>query len=364
MNRKPILTILSMILILAFVLTGCSSPTPAAPTAAPAQPTAVPAAPEPTAVPAAPEPTAVPAAPEPTKAPEPTAVPEPVSKYKEAPMLADLVKAGTLPAVDERLPKTPYVIEAPEVGQYGGIWHRGFLGPSDRNGLIRVVNDGLVRFAIDGASVEMKYAESVTPNDNFTEWTIKLREGSKWSDGEPFTADDIMFWYNDVVNNKDIMPSMPSWLLNKDGSQVKVEKVDDLSVKFTFAAPQTLFLQEIAQKDAGDKNYPMFLPAHYMKQFHAAYASQADLDKMVADAGLKTWGELFYLKQDQFDNPDRPVMAAWKAKNRFSEQIFILERNPYYVGVDQEGNQLPYIDTVEVKFFADKACLESGCHRR
>jgi peptide/nickel transport system substrate-binding protein len=107
MNRKPILTILSMILILAFVLTGCSSPTPAAPTAAPAQPTAVPAAPEPTAVPAAPEPTAVPAAPEPTKVPEPTAVPEPVSKYKEAPMLEELVKAGSLPPVDERLPKAP-----------------------------------------------------------------------------------------------------------------------------------------------------------------------------------------------------------------------------------------------------------------
>jgi peptide/nickel transport system substrate-binding protein len=357
MNRKPILTILSMILILAFVLTGCSSPTPAAPTAAPAQPTAVPAAPEPTAVPAAPEPTAVPAAPEPTQAPEPTAVPEPVSKYKEAPMLADLVKAGTLPAVDERLPKAPYVIEAPEVGQYGGIWHRGFLGPSDRNGLIRVVNDGLVRFSIDGASVEMKYAESVTPNDTFTEWTIKLREGSKWSDGEPFTADDIMFWFTDVVNNKDIMPAVPSWLLNKDGSPVKVEKVDEQSVKFTFAAPQTLFLQEIAQKDAGDKNYPMFLPAHYMKQFHASYASKADLDKMVADAGLKTWGELFYSRQDQFDNPDRPVMAAWVAKNRFSEQIFIMERNPYYVGVDQDGNQLPYVDTVEFKFFSDQAAL-------
>ncbi len=78
-------------------------------------------------------------------------------------MLADLVKAGTLPAVDERLPKNPYVITAPEVGKHGGIWHRGFLGPSDRNGLIRIVNDGLVRFSIDGASVEMKYAESVEP---------------------------------------------------------------------------------------------------------------------------------------------------------------------------------------------------------
>ena len=343
-RQNSLLTVLSLVLILSFALSGCATQAPAAPTAAPA-------APEPTAAPAAPEPTAVPAA------PEPTAVPEPTSKYNEAPMLAELVKAGTLPPVDERLPEEPYVIEVPEVGKYGGTWHRGFTGPSDRNGLIRIVNDGLVRFSIDGASVEMKYAKSVTPNDTFTEWTITLPKGGKWSDGELFTADDLMFYYNDVVNNKDLTPSMPSWLLNKDGTPVKVEKVDDLTVKFTFATPQTLFLQEIAQQDAGDKKYPMFLPAHYLKQFHANYAAKADLDKMIADAGVKTWGELFYLKQDQFDNPDRPVLTAWKAKNRYSEQIFIMERNPYYFGVDQAGNQLPYLDTVEVKFFADKAAL-------
>lgn len=350
MNRKPIVALLSLILILSFMLTACGQPA-ATPAPAP-QPPAAPAAP--TAAPA--QPTAAPAAPQPT-APEPAATPAPTSKYNEAPALAELVKAGKLPPVTERLPKDPYVITAPEVGQYGGIWHRGFTGPSDRNGLVRVVNDGLVRFSIDGASVEMKYAESVTPNADYTQWTIKLREGGKWSDGEPFTADDIMFWYNDVVNNKDLMPSVPSWLLNKDGSEVKVEKVDAYTVKFTFASPQTLFLQEIAQRDAGDKNYPMFLPAHYLKQFHTAYVDKAALDKLIAETGVKTWGELFYLKQDQFDNPDRPVMAAWKAKNRYSEQIFILERNPYYVGVDQDGNQLPYIDTVEVKFFADKASL-------
>ena len=347
MNRKPIVTLLSMILILTFVLTSCAQPTATpvpAPTKAPA-----PAATQP------PAPTAVTA----TKAPAPTAAPTaaPASKYKEAPILADQVKAGRLPAVDQRLPEKPYVITAPEVGQYGGVWRRGFTVPSDRNGLIRVVNDGLVRFSIDGGSVEMKYAESVTPNDKFTEWTIKLRKGSKWSDGKPFTADDIMFWYKDVVNNKDLSPAIPSWLVNKDQSQVKVEKVDDVSVKFTFATPYTLFLPEIAQKDAGDKNYPMFLPAHYLKQFHASYADKATLDKLVADAKLKTWGELFYDKQDQFNNPDRPVMSAWMATNRYSEQIFVLKRNPYYVGVDQAGNQLPYIDEVQVKFFADAAAL-------
>jgi peptide/nickel transport system substrate-binding protein len=358
--RNRVLSILSILLVLSFVLSACGTPAPAPATVAPAAPTAAPAeptkAPEPTAAPAeptkAPEPTA---APEATKAPEPTAAPE--SQYKEAPMLAELVAAGTLPALEERLPKTPYVIEAPEVGQYGGAWRRGFLGPSDRNGLVRIMNDGLVRFSTDGATVEMKYAESVVPNDDYTEWTINLREGGKWSDGEPFTADDILFYYNDVALNKDISPSVPSWLLNKDGSTVKVEKDGDYAVKFTFAAPQTLFLQEIAQQDAGDKKYPMFLPAHYLKEFHASYADKAELDKMVAEAGVKTWGELFYLKQDQYDNPDRPVLAAWKATNRFSEQVFILERNPYYMGVDQDGQQLPYMDEVQVKFFADADAL-------
>ncbi len=176
MHRKSIATLLSMILILTFVLTSCSQPTPTpvpAPTKAPAP--AATQAPAPTAAPAATK------APEPTKAPAPTAAP--VSKYKEAPILADQVKAGKLPLVDQRLPEKPYVINAPEIGQYGGVWRRGFLGPSDRNGLIRIVNDALVRFSIDGASVEMKYAESVTPNADFTQWTIKLRKGSKWSDG-------------------------------------------------------------------------------------------------------------------------------------------------------------------------------------
>jgi peptide/nickel transport system substrate-binding protein len=138
---------------------------------------------------------------------------------------------------------------------------------------------------------------------------------------------------------------------------VKVEKLDDTSVKFTFAGPYTVFLQEIAQRDYGDKNIPMFLPAHYMKQFHPSYVSQADLDKLVAAEGFKTWTELFVAKQSPFDNVDRPVMAAWKSVNRISEPIFTFKRNPYYVGVDKEGNQLPYIDEVQFKFFADKPAL-------
>jgi peptide/nickel transport system substrate-binding protein len=351
MNRKPMITLFSLLLMASFVLAACTVATPA-PAPQPAATTVPAPAEEPTAVPET-EPAA-----EPTAAPEePEPAPAAAGEFQEAPMLAELVAAGTLPPVGERLPENPLVLEAEEIGQYGGVWRRGFLGPSDRNGLIRVVNDSLVRFSKDGANIVMKYAESVVPNDAFTEWTINLRAGAKWSDGQPFTADDIMFWFTDVINNKDLTPTVPSWLTNKDGSTIAVEKTGDYAVKFTYAQPQTLFLQEIAQADAGDKKYPMFLPAHYLKQFHATYADQAELDKLVADASLKTWTELFYLRQDQFDNPDRPVMTAWKATNRYSDQIFIMERNPFYVGVDTAGNQLPYIDKVEVKFFSDKAAL-------
>ena len=75
----------------------CAQPTPP-PAAKPAQPTAAPAA-KPTDAPRAAEPTKAPAAAAPTAAP--------ASKYREAPMLTELVKAGKLPPVDQRLPANP-----------------------------------------------------------------------------------------------------------------------------------------------------------------------------------------------------------------------------------------------------------------
>jgi peptide/nickel transport system substrate-binding protein len=295
------------------------------------------------------------------KAPESKAAPAkaaaPAMKYKEAPELAALVKAGKLPPVEKRLPDNPMVVQADEIGTYGGAWRRGFLGPSDFNGVNRVIYDVLVRFAPDGASTEMKLADSVTPSADFKTWTIKLRRGMKWSDGSPFTTDDIMYWYQDVLQNKDLVPAVPSWMKNKDGSLVQVAKIDPLSVRWTFMEPNTNFLIELTTKDYGDRQYPIFQPAKYMKRFHAKYAKKEDLDKMVADAKFKTWVELYANKQSPFDNPERPGMAAWIASNRISDQIFILKRNPYYIGVDKAGNQLPYMNEVQLKFFADAQAL-------
>ncbi len=92
--------------------------------------------------------------------------------------------------------------------------------------------------------------------------------------------------------------------------------------------------------------------------------NKADLDKMVADDKLKTWTELFYLRQDQFDNPDRPVMSAWMATNRYSEQIFIMKRNPYYVGVDTGGQPASVHGRDPGQVLRRSSRLEPGGHRR
>jgi ABC-type transport system substrate-binding protein len=148
-----------------------------------------------------------------------------------------------------------------------------------------------------------------------------------------------MFWYNDILLNKDITPALPTWMRNRDGSPVLVERVDDYTVRWTYKEPNTTFLMELANKDSGDRQFAVFLPSKYLKQFHARYADRAQLDRMAADARFRTWVELLAARAHPPENPDRPTMAAWMPVTRVSDQLFILRRNPYYVGVDKAGNQ-------------------------
>jgi peptide/nickel transport system substrate-binding protein len=280
------------------------------------------------------------------------------SKYHEAPALAALVKAGKLPAVDKRLPENPLVVPTVEkIGQYGGVWRRAILGPADANNYVRVVFDALFRFSPDGAAIEPKLAAGAQASPDFKAWTVTLRKGTKWSDGAPFTADDIVFWYKDVLLNKDLTPALPSWVKNADGTPMAVEKVNAETVRFTYKEPATLFLTALANQDGADRTYAAFLPAHYLKKFHPAYAPKAEIDRLVQAANFKTWTELFAARNAPPENPERPTMAAWMAVTRVSEPVFTLRRNPYYVGVDAAGNQLPYIDEVRFTYFADTQAL-------
>jgi peptide/nickel transport system substrate-binding protein len=280
------------------------------------------------------------------------------NKYHEAPGLAELVKDGKLPPVEQRLPEQPLVVPVVEkIGEYGGVWRRAFLGPADANNYVRVVYDSLFRFTPDGADIDPKIALGAKASADYKTWTILLRKGARWSDGEPFTANDILFWYDNVLLDKDLMPSLPTWTRNADGSAVKVEKLDDYTVQFTYDRPATLFLSEIANQDGPDQTFAMFLPAHYLKKFHPNFTPKDQLDRMSQAASFKSWTELFSAKATPAQNPERPTMAAWVPVTRVSDPVFNLKRNPYYIGVDKEGNQLPYIDELRFTYFADQQAL-------
>ena len=334
--KTPQYRMFAVFLLLIMVLSAC------APAAAPAQQEAAPAA-------EAPAEAAAPA----EVAPVAEAPAEAAAPSKEAPMLAEMVAAGTLPPLEERLPVNPMVVQPTEsLGQYGGTWRSGLRGGADNAWLVRTIAyEYLVRWDPTWAEVIPNLAESFEANADATEFTFKLREGTKWSDGEPYTADDILFWYEDVLVNEEYSAThpVPSWL-QSGGEPPAVEKVDDYTVKFTFAAPNGLFIQRLATPDGAG---PVGLPKHYCSQFHASYND--DLDALIAENEATNWVNLFELKcgnvqgtpyDSAWYNADRPALWAWDITVPYegnSTQV-VAERNPYYWKVDPEGNQLPYID--------------------
>ena len=282
-------------------------------------------------------------------------------KYQGAPMFADAVAAGKLPPVEKRLPAEPLVQKVTDtIGSYGGTLRRGFLGPSDHNNYSRVVYDALVRHDLDGGKVIPHIAKGWSSNDDFTQWTVSLRKGMKWSDGSPFGADDIMFWYKSILLNKELTPTVTGWMKNADGSTAKVEKIDDVTVRWTFGQPNTAFLLDLANKDGADKSIHnlAFAPAAYLKGFHPDFTDKAALDAKVKAASFDTWTQLFAVEALPHLSGNRPSTAAWAPKgSTVADETFVIERNPYYFAVDPKGNQLPYIDKVSFKFFADKETL-------
>jgi len=293
---------------------------PAAPTAQPA-----PAGGEPAG--GAQQPTTAPAAPA-----------GPVSKYREAPMLAEQVEAGTLPPVDERLPIDPMVI-APwdRIGVYGGTWNSGLLGKTDSAWLSRTLgNDPLLRWSPDLDVAIANVAASWDVEEDGKAFVFHLRPGMKWSDGTPFTADDFVWWWENVQGNKEITPSIAAWM-KVAGEEGSVAKVDDVTVKFMFPQPAGLFIMELATQAP-------YVPSHYMEQFHIAF-NQESVEAAVAEQKLESWMALYGAMNDVWSNPDRPSLFGWMIETPITSATQVTaNRNPYYWKVDPEGQQLPYID--------------------
>ena len=348
----------NLLLVLVMLISACATSVPATPVPVVDDGEAVPA----TAT-AAPAPTATTApAAEPDDDPVEAPV-EPDSKYNESPMLAERVRAGTLPPVDERLPANPMVVEPlVEIGQYGGELRYGFTGDPVWGGMLYIAQwEHQVTWKPDSSDFVPNIIESYEVNSTATEYIWYLRKGMKWSNGDPFTANDITFYVNDVLGNEELFPSGigADWLpVVQRAEGFSVERIDDYTVKFTFPSPYGTFMMNLAPW--GGRQFAQY-PFEYLKQFHADYNPNVG-DLVAAEDQAEDWAALFLLRAPGswgdpsyfFEYPELPSLGPWIVTQPLGAGTNVLmERNPYYWKVDSAGNQLPYADRIVATQFQD-----------
>lgn len=262
--------------------------------------------------------------------------------YAEAPVLAAKVGAGELPPVAERLPSTPNVLTVPEVGIYGGTWRQAVTTGTFNHAqhhLTGYLSKNAIIYAQDNATITTGWLDSFSYNEAYTEFSFKIREGLKWSDGVPVTTEDVAFWYNDVVKNAELTPTESYY------TDCTFTVVDDYSWTFTFAAPKPLYLAYWAYSN----NSRFAYPAHYLKQFHASYLTADELAAALAAESFDDWTTMFEDKRDEQKNMALPVLGPFlMVTDPATSNTIAYERNPYYWAVDQTGQQLPYIDSAVI----------------
>jgi len=268
---------------------------------------------------------------------DPTATPVPLAvAANEAPMLAEMVAAGTLPPLAERLPEVPLTL-APvnTIGKYGGRmkqahwWHGGGVAASS-------YGHSPVRWVDDGLGVEPGACESWATNADTSVWTINFRRGLKWSDGTPCTTADVMYWWNDMVLDEDHPAGIPSELPVINGVAPVLEAVDDYTLTITFPAPAPLTLKRLAMWVNGQIGPRWIAPAEYAKRFNPKYNTEY------------TDYEEHERKINYGMDPEAPTLNAWMLQDFREGEFSTWTRNPYYYAVDTAGNQLPYADGIDV----------------
>lgn len=265
------------------------------------------------------------------------------TKFVEPSFLADLVAAGSLPPVSERLPRKPFVYSSSQgdlPGRYGGEL-RSLVHRSKDVRLLAVY--GYARLV--GYDKEFNLVPDILEDVEIKQgriFTLYLREGHRWSDGAPFTAEDFRYYWEDYANNPELSPAGPPHYLQPNGQLPLFEVLSPAVVRYSWEKPNPYFLPSLA----GASTSFIFRPAHYLKQFHAAYADPAELAKAVESADQRNWAALHTSKGrlNRMDNPELPTLQPWQNTVSPPTKRFVAERNPYYHRVDESGQQLPYID--------------------
>jgi len=266
----------------------------------------------------------------------------PAGKYREAPMLAEQVSAGALPPVDERLPEEPWVVEIKDsIGQYGGKLSSVVADPTaNLFEISNARNANLARRSPDLAGIVPFVVESWELADDFTELTVHLRPGLKWSDGTPLTTEHVLFWYEDILLNQELTPVIDDDMA-PGGEPLKVTADDDFTFRMQFAVPYPTIVDILPSQAP-------WAPKQYLSQWHTNY--NADADAKAADENFGAWYEAFLYHADATEtqqDADLPVLGAWIFASQDTQGNTLYTRNPYFWGVDPEGQQLPYVDELE-----------------
>ena len=260
--------------------------------------------------------------------------------FTEAPTLAERVIRGSLPPVAERLPEYPLiVVPIEEIGRYGGAIRRALTGDIVQTpGPSKTLNENLMGYERPlPNSIEFNLAEHYEFQDDGRTAIFKIRKGVKWSDGEPFTVDDILFWYVDMTLNDDARrtPLFPTvWLV--EGRPIQADKIDDHTIRFRSHKP----LGRILDVLCGDE---IAMPKHHFSRFHPTYNPDANYESL-RDSTTRAI---------RLYQPGSPTLSAWRPVIWERGQRIIYERNPYYFKVDSAGNQLPYTDRLEFSIIQD-----------
>ncbi len=297
-----------------------------------------------------------PTTPVPTTAPVATNTPAATvaagPQYIDPPMLVDLVATGKLPPVAERLPENPWVAPVLDKnGKSGGVIRRAYTGPGDKWGMSKLGDRAMVWFDLD-LVMRPRQCESWDVNEDGSQYTFHIRKGNKWSDGVEFKSSDVRFWYEKVKLNKTLFPQPDGkWWTGTSANKemMALETPDDYTFVFKYKSPKPLLIYVIGREGIGS-------PEHYMKEWILDTASDpAALQAAVTKAGFESWDK-YWTDNRQFWmwNPDLPHFGPWIAKNDLNAEKWIIERNPYFFGVDSDGMQLPYLDGVHSRLFKDQ----------
>nr|WP_158277415.1 ABC transporter substrate-binding protein [Opitutus sp. ER46] len=261
----------------------------------------------------------------------------------EAPILAELVAEGALPPVAVRVGPEPVVMEGVDgIGRYGGTWHRLVNSITDLNTIYwRLSASNLVRWSPHGYPIVPHLAKSWQVSPDFRVYRFTLRAGVRWSDGHPVTTEDILYWYRDELG---YFEAQPRNLLRAGATLGRVEKIDDLNVRFVFDEPNPLFLERLASTSMNYEDFSEHVvPEHYLRRYHPALGDQA-LIRRTMQALKLTSPIALYKHVKHHMNPEHPRLWPWVPHTFRATPPQIFVRNPYYWAVDTQGNQLPYLD--------------------